>query len=314
MSRGETGRHGGSLPIRGVAPRGGEGLDPRRHPCRPDLACETLRGIVPADRYVTGTRCQIVRATVPLRARPDLSAGMDTELLFGEMVRLYDVSGSWGWVQLERDRYVGYVPANTISERLVPTTHRVRSLGTFVYPKPDIKLPPLVHLPLGAEITVTRTHDGFHELASGGFVVVLHAAEHANHARDFVEVAERFIGTPYLWGGRTHIGIDCSGLVQLSLEAAGLDAPRDSDMQREELGEAVPVPPDLEGLTRGDLIFWKGHVGIMSDGLMLLHANAHHMAVVFETLPEAVERIAKASGNIVAVRRLAALSASGASA
>ena len=121
-----------------------------------------------------------------------------------------------------------------------------------------------------------------------------------------VAFALELVGSPYLWGGRTRIGIDCSGLVQVSLEASGVAAPRDTDMQAAELGTAIPVPDDLEGLKRGDLVFWPGHVGIMSDGIMLVHANAHHMAVAVETLPEAADRIAKQSAPISTIRRISA--------
>jgi cell wall-associated NlpC family hydrolase len=135
-------------------------------------------------------------------------------------------------------------------------------------------------------------------------VVNRHIAENGRYARDFVEVAERFIGTPYLWGGRTRVGIDCSGLVQMSLEAAGMNAPRDSDMQMRELGEPIAVSETLDDFQRGDLVFWKGHVGIMLDGVMFLHANAHHMAVAVETLPEVAERNLKAGSAIIAVKRM----------
>ena len=162
---------------------------------------------------------------------------------------------------------------------------------------------------LNAELTVADGDERFSRLAQGGYVVTRHIAEKDRFARDFVDIAERLTGTPYLWGGKTRIGLDCSGLVQVSLHAAGVECPRDSDLQQAELGTSVLVPDDLDGLRRGDLVFWKGHVGIMVDGLMLLHANAHHMATVAETLPEAVERIAKAGLQVSANQSLEALSA-----
>jgi len=146
-------------------------------------------------------------------------------------------------------------------------------------------------------------------LDGGGFVVTRHVTEIDRHAVDFVELAERFIGTPYLWGGRSRLGIDCSGLVQVTLEASGFTAPRDTDMQQAELGTEVSIPDVLEGMQRGDLIYWKGHVGIMADSVTLVHANAHHMQVAAETLPEAIERIAKLGAEIAAVKRLSGLSA-----
>ncbi|MDX2259742.1 MAG: NlpC/P60 family protein [Hyphomicrobiaceae bacterium] len=272
-------------------------LDTRRHAIRADLAAADLRGVHPAQRYTTGDWAQVVQPIAPLRRAPRTDASLETEMLFGEVVVVHDVRDGWAWVQILRDDYVGYVATAALTTTVNWPTHKVRALGTFVYPETDIKSPPLAHLSLNSRLTVAGTVDSFAALAGGGYVVARHVADEATHARDFAEVAERFIGTPYLWGGRSRIGIDCSGLVQMALEAAGRPCPRDSDMQEAELGEALDVAPDLEGLARGDLVFWPGHVGIMCDGLMLLHANAHHMAVTVETLPEAVERIARASGQ-----------------
>ncbi len=282
----------------------GPGLDPRRHAFRADLAAQVLYGKVNAPRYVSGIRYQVVRPSVPLRKTPQATAGFETEVLFGEQATVYDEADGWAWVQLVRDGYVGYVPANALTPEVVEPTHRVSALGTFVYPAPDMKLPPLMHLSINAELTVVDSDDRFARLAKGGFVIQRHVSEIGRKARDFVEVAERFIDTPYLWGGRTRIGIDCSGLVQVALEAAGIPAPRDSDMQQAELGETVLVPESLEGLQRGDLVFWRGHVGIMADSVMMVHANAHHMAVATETLPEAVARIARTGSVVTAVKRV----------
>jgi cell wall-associated NlpC family hydrolase len=218
--------------------------------------------------------------------------GFETEALFGETLTVYEERDGWAWVQLTRDRYVGYVPSDALSPDIDAPTHRVRALGTFVYPVPDIKSPPLMHLSINSELSLAGGDERFLMLRGGGFVVTRHVAERGRYVNDFVDIAERFIGTPYLWGGRTRVGLDCSGLVQVSLEAAGIAAPRDTDMQQAELGSDIAIADVREGVQRGDLIFWKGHVGIMTDGVTLVHANAHHMAVTAETLPEAIERIA----------------------
>lgn len=280
-------------------------LDPRRHAYRSDLAAESLKGKVRAERFVAGERRRVIRPAVPLRRMPSPSAGLDTEALFGETLTLYEEANGWAWVQLESDGYVGYLPADALAATGPEPTHKVRAPGTFVYPAPDIKSPPLMHLSLGARLVVVEEGERMSRLASGGYVIARHIAGIGHRARDFVAVAERMIGVPYLWGGKTRIGLDCSGLVQISLQAAGISAPRDSDMQEKELGDTVLVPKTLEGLERGDLVFWTGHVGIMADGIMLIHANAHHMAVVTETLPEAAERIARSGSEIVAIKRMA---------
>jgi cell wall-associated NlpC family hydrolase len=284
-------------------------LDRRRHAFRPDLAAENLRGRVEAERFVSGNWGQVVVPSIQIRNKPDTSAAVDTEALFGEVLVIYDVADGWAWVQLLRDGYVGYAQADAISNAVEWPSHRVKALGTFVFPEPDIKKPPLAHLSLNSQLRIASQEDQFFRLTSGGYVAVRHVAAEDSFARDFVDVAERFMGTPYLWGGRTRLGIDCSGLVQVSMEAAGISAPRDSDMQRAEIGNDLLIPEDFEGLQRGDLMFWPGHVGIMVDGIMLLHANAHHMAVTVETLPEAVERIARTGSRLTAVKRLDALCA-----
>ncbi|MEL6372844.1 MAG: NlpC/P60 family protein [Pseudomonadota bacterium] len=291
-------------------------LDPRRHAYRADLAADALRGKVEAERFVSGEVRQVVRANVPVRAEPSPAAQLTTEALFGAHVTVYDEEGDWAWGQIASDDYVGYLPRATLSQDVSTPTHRISAIGTFVYPAPDIKAPPLMTLSMNAGVTASDVGERFIELQGGGFIIARHVAETGRTALDFVEVAERFIGTPYMWGGKTRMGLDCSGLVQVSLEAAGLAAPRDSDMQQEDLGDEVLIPSNLEGLRRGDLIFWKGHVGMMMDGLLLLHCNAHHMATAVEPLAEAVARITRqagdeavgaGSGGITAIRRLPAL-------
>jgi cell wall-associated NlpC family hydrolase len=285
-------------------------LDPRITPLRPDLADERLRGAVAAPRYSAGVLRRVVAPSTPLRRHPSPDAPIDTEALMGEAVRIYDEHEGWAWGQLAADGYVGYLSSEALGSADAAPTHRVQALRTFLYPGPSLKLPPLGHLSLGAQAAVIGQEGDYAHLATGGFVFAGHLAERGAHEADFAAVAERFVDTPYLWGGKTSLGLDCSGLVQLSLAAAGIAAPRDTDMQEAALGEAVAVTPDLGGLRRGDLVFWKGHTGVMLDAERLLHANGHHMATAIEPLRVAEERIrAKSYGPITSIRRLPALSA-----
>ena len=280
--------------------------DRRRNAYRDDLAAESLRGRIAAPRYVAGEARQVVDAAVPLRDTPDPNAGWTTQALFGERVTVYDESEGWAWVQLAGDGYVGYLPDSALSARLQPTTHRVKALGTWLYPAADFKSPPSLALSMNAALCVAEIGASFARLVNGHFVPTAHIAERDRFAPDFVAAAETFLGVPYVWGGKTRLGVDCSGLLQLALHAAGLTCPRDSDMQLAELGSAVPVGDDLGGLARGDLVFWAGHVGIMLDAVRLAHANAHHMAVAIEPLRVAADRIALTGSVITAVKRLAA--------
>jgi len=279
-------------------------LDPRFNAYREDLADAALREKVTAMGFVEGEAGQVSAASAPLRRAPRFDAPLDTEALRGETLRVFEENEGWAWVQLDRDRYVGYLPTEALSETLREVTHRVTALRTYVFSGPDIKAPPVDLLSLNAGVAVNGERDQFLELDDGGFLFAAHAAPVDRNAPDFIDVAGRFIGTPYLWGGRTSIGLDCSGLVQLSLEAAGIAAPRDTDVQEASLGEALSEPTN-PGLARpGDLIFWKGHVGIVNHGGELLHANAHHMATVAEPLGQAVKRIAEAGNAITSIKRL----------
>ncbi len=283
--------------------------DPRRNAYREDMAASALRERVRAPRYVDGVTRQVIASRAPVRSSPKFGAPLMTEALHGEPVTVYDQREGWVWAQLQRDGYVGYIPADHLSDNVLAPTHMVRVRATFVYPAPDIKTAPLDSLSFGAQISCDGREGRFLSLARGGYVFAEHAVGASHKLKDFVRAAERLVGTPYLWGGKTSFGIDCSGLVQLSLFAAGLDAPRDTDMQQRELGQPVEGVVDSEGvikgdLERGDLMFWKGHVAMAQSGDWLVHASGHQMETVIEPLRHAVDRIAQSWGKPVGVRRV----------
>jgi len=278
--------------------------DPRLTPARPDLAAAYLEGKVAAKRFVTGEDFEVFDGVAPLRREPFSGAMLDTQALRGERVTVYDRNEEgWAWGQLTSDGYVGWLPDIALYRPGAPPTHKVTALRTFAFPGPSIKLPPADTLPLGARVAVVRDDGVFVVTADGRYVPKQHVAPLDQFESDFVAVAERFVGTPYLWGGKTSLGIDCSGLVQVALNACGTGCPRDSDMQEGGLGRAVPVS-DLSTLRRGDLIFWKGHVAIVRDASTIIHANAHHMATAIEATADAIARISAAGSAITGIKRL----------
>ncbi len=277
--------------------------DPRLTPARPDLAAASLRGRVDAPRFAQGASRIVTAPVADLRRQPRADAALDTQALRGEPVTLFDEDEGWSWVQLQGDGYVGYIPSEALGPPAT-STHRVVANRTFVYPAADMKRAVVAALPMGARVAVSGGDGAFSRLADGGFVFAAHLAPVAAAAADFVAVAEQLLHVPYLWGGRTPLGIDCSGLVQASLDACGLAVPRDADLQEQAIGQRLDEGA-VETLRRGDLVFWRGHVGIMQDAQMMVHANAHHMRVASEPLRQAIDRILAASGAaITSLRRV----------
>ncbi|OQM74778.1 C40 family peptidase [Manganibacter manganicus] len=281
--------------------------DPRLHAFRADLADLRLKGEVEAERFVAGTLARIVVPVADMRRQPKLESGIDTQLLFGDAVRVFDQSDGWAWVQAERDDYVGYVAAEAIGSAGQEPTHIVSAPRTFVYPGPDLRFPRRSVLSMGSTLAIAGQVEtrgtSYAVLLSGEAVIASHLRPIAEHAGDYVTVAESLLATPYLWGGMSGFGVDCSGIVQLAMRMTGRDVLRDSDMQAAGLGEALDPGPDHSGLQRGDLVFWKGHVAIMTDRENMIHASGHTMLVSREGLKDAIARIGYLYGGPTGFRR-----------
>ena len=282
-------------------------IDRNLVPWRPDLAAESLRGVHAAERYAAGTLHQAVRGIVPMRAAPDAARGQATEMLHGETITVYEVRDGWAWGQLATDGYVGYVEAAALSDRIAVPTHRVRAFRAFLYPGPDFKRPPVQALSFRSPVEVVETEKGYARIREAGepgswlpevALGPLDAVE-----PDAVAMAQRFLGVPYLWGGRSSLGIDCSGLAQLACAAAGQAIERDTYRQVQTAATLVGTD-ESAGLRRGDLVYFPGHVGLMVDGETLIHANVRAACVSLDPVREVAARVTTEEGRgIVAVRR-----------
>lgn len=279
-------------------------LDRRTTPFRDDVAAARLRGLVPALRFLEPEPRSVVLASVPLRRAPDPTIAYDSELLFGEDFDVYDQEDGWAWGQAGLDGYVGYLPISALEREIASPTHRITALRSFLYPVAGIKTTPSGALPYGARVAVEGEEGRFVRIR-GGFLCAEHVTPIDVFADDPVAEAERFLGAPYLWGGRSSLGLDCSGLVQTAHLAAGIPAPRDSDMQESALGDPIPVLDDPADYRRGDLLFWRGHVAICQGGGRMIHATAFSMSVISEPIGPAISRIAAQGDPLRSVRRIA---------
>jgi cell wall-associated NlpC family hydrolase len=280
-------------------------LDPRLYAYRDDLADATLQGRVQAAHYVDGQPYHVTAAIAPLHPKPSSTGDLDTQALYGEAVQVYDVADGWAWCQLSGDGYVGYMPLECLAGG-APTapTHHVTSVETFVYREPRAGSPRLLALPFGAKIPLTAEADNYFELASGGFVGKPHAEPLGTTSVDYTQTALQFLRTPYLWGGKSVRGVDCSGLVQLSLSRAGVICPRDTDMQEMSLPGELEVTDGILGqLRRGDIVYWPGHVGIMIDDSHVVHASGALMCTGVEAISDVAERSRKGGPVFSAVKR-----------
>lgn len=276
-------------------------LDPRLHAYKPTRADISLKGKVSAEYFVVGQKMQIKVPVLNIHKEPSRESRQVTQGLLGETVMVFEAENGWAWLQLKEDGYVGYAEMSKLGSNVFDTTHRVAVPSTLLYPRPDLKSQPVKNLSLQAALAVNGSEGDYSILATGGYVFTRHIREAQDAAPDFVSVAGMFLGVPYLWGGKSTAGLDCSGLVQLALQTAGKECPRDTDMQEHALGKSVVVDSTMQ---RGDLVFWDGHVGVMIDEIDLLHANGFHMMVMREPLSAAISRIAATGKPVTSVRRI----------
>lgn len=279
-------------------------LDPRLNAYRPDLADVALRGQVKAKDYAKGEPGRVSVGRLPLMNAPDNRGEMISELLFGEEVTIFDVRDGWAWLQSREDDYVGYARIEGLDEPSGPPTHRVSALRTFLYEQPDLKSPVLETVSMNSPLSAGTMENDFLRLDAGGWIWAAHVAASDEYEHDHATVALRFLEAPYLWGGRSSIGLDCSGLIQMALARCGMVSPRDSDMQAG-IGVAIPFDGDEAILAHGDLVFWPGHVGIWLEGGDFVHANASDMKVARGCFNTIADRIVSTTGDkVTAVRRV----------
>ncbi len=283
-------------------------LDTRINPHKPELAASHLKGKVEAKKFSDAVRHQVMLPVVPVHKSPTNASMMDTQLLLGSKFDIYDIQNGWAWGQeVQEDGsnksigYVGYVPNTALAHSTAKPTHRVSVIRAPVFVKPDLKTAIRTTLPLNAKLVVGERVGDYVHIPDTGYVHINHLSKTKDATGDFVSIAKLHLGLPYIWGGISPDGVDCSGLVQTALRAVGKDAPRDTDLQEASLGVKIEEGTELK---RGDLVFWKGHVGILQDANTLLHANAYHMLVASEPLANAIARIAKTAGPVTSIKRI----------
>lgn len=273
-------------------------VDRRLTPANGRVAVESLKGQVEAERFVTPAPRQVIRPLADLLRAPD--GPRERQLVYGEEFDLLEERDGWGFGSAARDGFVGYVAAGALAARPEPT-HRVAVPATHAYPAPDMKRAEICGLSFGSRLRVVSASGRFFETEEGWFVPKPHLRPLNAPFSDPVTVAQLFFGTAYLWGGNSVWGIDCSGLVQAAWLACGRVCPGDSDLQEAALGTALPPGTAPQ---RGDLFFWKGHVALAVDARVMIHANAHHMAVAYEEIEAAIARIeAQGDGPVTAHKR-----------
>ena len=266
--------------------------DPRFTPWRDGVAARSLEGVLEAEVYLDPKAMSCGAAAAAIRSAPDANAEQMDQLLFGERFEVLEEEGAWLFGQAARDGYVGFVEAAALAPARPMPTHRVAAIRTYAFTEASIKSRAIGPFSINSLVAVEATDGKLAKVSGAGWMTAAHLDPIGVFDEDWAAVAERFVGAPYLWGGRESLGLDCSGLVQQALFACGRACPRDTDMQAE-MGQAITAAE----FGRGDLVFWKGHVAMgLGDG-RIVHANGHHMATVVEPLAEAIARIAAAGAG-----------------
>lgn len=281
-------------------------MDRRITPARNDLAADWLRDHVKAGRYVTGAPRTVIHDGTPLRFFPNANAGVESQLIYGEVFQVYEDRDGWCWGQNLTDGYVGYVSSNGLAANLPTPDHQIAALHSHLYTEPDLKRPTAGHISMTARVKVTDISGRFCRIASGHWLHSRHLVSLEYSTQDVIGTALKFIGVPYLWGGRTAQGVDCSSLVQMALAMAGIAVPRDSDLQEADVGVEVPMDDnqDYSHLEEGDLVFFPGHVGLFVNNWRFLHANAFDMQVSLHGFSEVLDRAESENAGVTSVRRI----------
>jgi len=273
--------------------------DPRITPWRDGIAARSLEGVLEAEVYLDPKAMGCVAAATGIHAAADAASEQMDQLLFGERFEVLEEEGAWVFGQAARDGYVGFVRADALQPAGPLPTHRVAAIRTYAFAEASIKSRALGPYSINSLVHVEAVEGKLAKVTGAGWMTAAHLEPIGTSEDDWVAVAERFLGAPYLWGGRESLGLDCSGLVQQALFAGGQACPRDTD-QQQELGAEIAAAD----FNRGDLVFWKGHVAIGLGYGHIIHANGHHMATAIEPLAEAVARISAGGSDPIAYRRL----------
>lgn len=274
--------------------------DPRITPWRDGIAARSLEGVLEAEVYLDPKAMSGMAPAAAIRATADAGSEQMDQLLFGERFEVLEEEGGWLFGQAARDGYVGFVEAAALAPAGPMPTHRVSALRTYAFAEPSIKSRAAGPYSINSLVTVEAVEGKLAKVAGAGWMTAAHLSPIGEFEDDWAAVAERFVGAPYLWGGRESVGLDCSGLIQQALFACGRACPRDTDQQ-----QAIGAPIEAAAFGRGDLVFWKGHVAMGVGEGRIVHANGHHMATVVEPLAEAIARIDGAgSGQPTAYRRV----------